>query len=121
MQIEQDVRFLKLEDSSRKTISQRGGKDSDIKNLKLLEHISDPKAAETELARTIPRKLHEGNLPLSMESQDYNENINNIGTQEDGNNIESFDMEKIQNFITRMKSNHFNQSLSFSIVKFSLS
>ena len=57
-QIGKDVRFLKLENSNRKNISRGGGKeeigtisdvtkDSDIETPKLLEYITDPKAAET--------------------------------------------------------------------------
>ena len=100
MQIEKDVIFLKQEESSQKNISREGGKDSDIENPKLPEYITDPKAAEMGFAWMIPQKLNESNLPLSLESQDHNENVNNIEKQEDGNNIELFEMENVQNVMT---------------------
>ena len=37
---------------------------------------------------------------MSLESRDHNENVNNIEKQEDGNNIEVFETEKVQNVIT---------------------
>ena len=39
IQIEKDVSFLKPEESSRKTVSRRVGKDSDIEGSKVLENI----------------------------------------------------------------------------------
>ena len=34
---------------------------------------------------------------MSLESRDHNENVNNIKKQEDGNNIEVFETENVQN------------------------
>ena len=55
MQIEEDVRFLELEELSRKNISRKGEKDSGIEDPKSLEYIPDPKAAKTEFTWTIPQ------------------------------------------------------------------
>ena len=55
-----------------------------VRTFCMNRHITDRKAAETGFAWTIPRKLNEVNLPLSLESRDHN----NIEKQEDDNNVD---------------------------------